>query len=155
MNIKEVNSTEELLHIKGLFIEYVNSLGIDLSFQNFNDELSSLPGEYSSPDGALLLAEFDGKIAGCIALRKISDKICEMKRLYVRDEYKGKRIGYALIKQIIDKAKNIGYRYMRLDTLPSMKKAICLYRSLGFVNIDPYRYNPVEGAMFMELDLKS
>ncbi len=136
-----------------MFEEYASSLNIDLSFQNFDEELNNLPGEYSSPDGSLLLALYNGSPAGCVGLRKITNDICEMKRLYVRDNFRGLQIGKSLAEKIIEEAKRIGYKKMRLDTLPSMKAARRLYYSLGFHKTDPYRFNPVEGTIYMELNL--
>lgn len=145
---------EEHLHeIRELFKEYTESLGFDLSFQNFDKEFSELPGKYATPDGRLLLATYDEKIAGCVGLRKFKDDICEMKRLYVRPEFRRKGIGKALSIAVINMAKEIGYKTMRLDTVPWMKEAITLYHSLGFIDIPAYRYNPIPGTIYMELQL--
>ena len=129
-------------------------LGIDLCFQNFDKELAELPGEYVPPTGRLFLAIEEDNAAGCVALRKIGDGICEMKRLYVRPEFRGTGLGRTLTETIIQAAREIGYGRMRLDTLPGkMDRAIAMYRSLGFKDIEPYYDNPVEGAAFMELEL--
>lgn len=136
-----------------LFIEYSQSLDIDLSFQDFETELKTLPGKYGPPDGVLLLACVDGKGVGCVALRKISEDTCEMKRLYVRGKYRGLAIGRKLIEKLINEARKLNYRYIRLDTLSTMKDAQKLYLSYGFYDIEPYIYNPIEGARFMELKL--
>ncbi|HEX9912216.1 MAG TPA: GNAT family N-acetyltransferase [candidate division Zixibacteria bacterium] len=148
-----VESAKQLGQIKELFIEYTSSLNFDLCFQNFDKELAGLPGDYAPPDGCLLLAEYETKTAGCVALRKFSEGICEMKRLYVKPEFKGKGIGRGLAVTIIEEVRKLGYSKMLLDTVPSMKEAIALYRSLGFKEIEPYRPNPVKGAIFMELDM--
>ena len=129
--------------------EYAAWLQVDLCFQNFEQELAGLPGDYAPPRGRLLIAEG----AGCIALRPIDDDICEMKRLYVRPEHRGSGLGRRLVQAIIDEARSIGYRRMRLDTMPVMDKAQALYASFGFREIEAYRYNPEPGARFLELDL--
>ena len=122
--------------------------------QNFDRELANLPGDYAPPDGRLLLASQDEQLAGCIAMRKLGPQVCEMKRLFVRREFRGAGLGKLLVQSIIDEARKLGHRHMRLDTLPGrMDTAIALYRSIGFVEIGPYCENPVEGAKFMELDL--
>lgn len=148
-----VESAEDLEHIRTLFREYADSLGFDLDFQDFVRELDELPGDYAPPDGCLLLAKEGSQLIGCVALRKIDNETCEMKRLYVRPDFRGKGIGRALSQKIIDEAHAIGYRRMRLDTIPTMKQANALYYSFGFKKIKPYRYNPIEGALFMELQL--
>lgn len=143
-----------LSEIKQLFLEYVNSLEINLDFQNFEAELKALPGKYGLPDGVLILALVDGNAAGCAALRSISQDTCEMKRLYVRNNYRGLGIGRSLINIIIQEALKLNYLYIRLDTLPTMKEAQDLYTSLGFYDIEPYVYNPIKGTRFMELKIK-
>lgn len=140
--------------VKQLFVAYTQSLDIDLAFQDFETELHTLPGKYAAPEGSLVVAYVDGQAAGCIALRKIAEEVCEMKRLYVRDAYRGYRIGKSLIELIIEKAAQLDYSYMRLDTLATMTKAQDLYRSFGFYEIEPYVFNPIEGALFMEVRLK-
>jgi putative acetyltransferase len=149
----QAESNADIEHVRALFKEYAVSLGIDLCFQNFDQEVTELPGEYASPSGALLLARFGSEVAGCVALRKISSEICEMKRLYTRPRFRGMGVGRALAIRIIEEGRKRRYQRMRLDTLPSMKQAIELYRSLGFKPISPYRFNPVEGALFMEFEL--
>lgn len=151
VKIIPVESEKLLNHVQELFKEYAASLGFDLCFQNFDKELTELPGEYSPPDGRLLLALYDNEIVGCVALRRLSKNICEMKRMYVRPKFRGKGIGRYLSQTIIEKAREMGYKSMRLDTIPSMKEAIVLYKSLDFKKIKPYRHNPIKSAMFMEL----
>lgn len=153
LRIIKVSDDNSLKSARELFLEYADYLGVDLSFQEFNAEVEELPGEYSPPDGRLLLAYYNDELAGCVALRKFREGTCEMKRLYVREKFRGKGIGKALSKKIIEVAGEIGYEKMRLDTLPFMREAITLYKSLGFYEIEPYRYNPIEGAEFYELDL--
>lgn len=139
---------------KELILEYADSLNVDLCFQNFSEEIDSLLQKYGPPEGLLLLAKVDGKAAGCIALRRISEAVCEMKRLYVRDSFRGLGLGRSLVGRIIEEAKQRGYSFMRLDTLPEMKSAQGLYEAFGFYDIDAYIYNPVEGVRYMELKLK-
>ena len=153
LEINEAQREEDLFEIKTLFEEYADSLEINLDFQGFQEELTGLPGDYTSPGGCLLLALWEGQVAGCVALRQFSLGICEMKRLYTRPQFRGLRIGKALCEEVIAWARRLGYERMRLDTLPSMEQAKGLYISLGFRQIEPYRFNPVEGASFMELIL--
>lgn len=139
----------DLDEIRTMLREYAAWLEIDLCFQNFEQELAELPGEYAPPRGRLLTAEG----AGCVALRPIDQEICEMKRLYVRPDHRGTGLGRSLIVAIIDEARAAGYRRMRLDTMPKMDSAQRLYASFGFRDIAPYRYNPEPGARFLELIL--
>ncbi len=148
-------STHDVNTARTLFIEYSEGLGLDLCFQNFEKELAELPGGYAPPEGRLLLAVSGKQITGCVGLRKIGDRTCEMKRLYVRPEFRGHGIGRTMALKLIEEARTLGYERMRLDTLPAqMSEAIKMYRSLGFREIEPYYHNPVKGAMFMELTLK-
>lgn len=150
----EARSACDVEQARGLFREYATWVEIDLCFQNFEKELAELPGDYVPPDGRLLLASHNGELAGCIALRKIGEGVCEMKRLFVRDAFRGQGIGRNLVGFVIRAATEIGYERMRLDTLPpKMNDAIALYRHYGFKEIGPYYDNPVPGAIFMELDL--
>lgn len=149
----KADSEEYLPQARELLKEYAASLGFDLHFQEFEKEVAEFPGQYASPDGCFLLAMHETEVAGCVALRRMSENVCEMKRLYVRPEFRGKGIGRSLAETIIKEARKIGYSHMRLDTVPFMKEAIALYGSLGFKEIEPYRYNPIEGAKFMELEL--
>ena len=154
LEIFAAKTDEDIEIAKQLFVEYADSLGFDLGFQNFQEELANLPGCYAPPTGGLLLAKYNGEVAGCIALRKLSDNVCEGKRLYVRPEFRGLKIGKKLVEAIIAEARKIGYSSMRGDTVGSMKAAQALYASLGFKEIQPYCYNPIEGAKFIELKLE-
>ena len=145
-----IEPADDLEDVRELFLEYAESIGVDLSFQNFDEELASLPGDYDP----ILMAYVDNELAGCIALHPFGEAgICEMKRLYVRPEWRKYGVGRALALRIIEEAKKRGYRAMRLDTLPMMQGAMRLYESLGFVDIEPYRYNPIAGTRFLELTL--
>jgi GNAT superfamily N-acetyltransferase len=150
----QAESVAHVTQARELFQEYAQSLGVNLCFQNFEQELAGLPGHYAPPDGRLLLAEYELQLAGCVALHKWEDGICEMKRLYLRPSFRGKGLGRAIAEKIITDARSIGYRRMRLDTIePLMKDAVEMYRKLGFREIAPYRPNPIAGAMYMELQL--
>ena len=142
-------------HVRTLFREYASSLGFSLCFQSFDAELAGLPGEYSPPAGRLILAFCDSIPAGCVALRKWEDGICEMKRLYVRPPFRGCGLGRDLVLALIEQARQSPYGRIRLDTIgASMAEAVGLYRSLGFRDIPAYCHNPIPGAIYLELDLK-
>jgi putative acetyltransferase len=144
----------QIAQARELFLEYAQSLGFSLCFQNFDQELAELPGSYAPPEGRLLLAEYDGQVAGCIALHKLEADICEMKRLYVRPQFRGKGLGRILIDRVIAEGRQMGYQRMRLDTVePIMGDAVAMYRKIGFGEIPPYCNNPMPGALYMELDL--
>jgi putative acetyltransferase len=153
MVIVRAETAEHLRDVRALFEQYAASLSFDLSFQDFEHELASLPGEYAQPNGCLLLAYWNDDLAGCVGLRKFSEGVCEMKRMYVRPEFRGRGIGRRLAEEVVEQAREIGYARMRLDTIAEMVSARALYRSLGFRTIPPYRPNPQLGAEYMELDL--
>jgi putative acetyltransferase len=154
LTIAQAKTTEQIEAARRLFREYEAWLGLDLCFQGFEAELAGLPGKYAEPDGRLFLAHMDEREAGCIALRKLEQGVCEMKRLFVRGELRGHQIGVQLIDQLISEARAIGYASMRLDTHPpKMGKAVKLYESHGFVPIEPYYDNPHPDVLFMELTL--
>ena len=135
--------------VRELFLEYARSLEVDLSFQNFEREIATLPGDYDP----ILTAHWNSELAGCVALHAVERGVCEMKRLYVRPQFRGHRIGRTLAERIIIEARTRDFQKMRLDTLPTMHEAIPLYQALGFVEIPPYRFNPIAGSKFMELAL--
>ncbi len=139
--------------MRELFLEYADSLDFDLCFQDFAGELDTLPGDYAPPSGALLLALEGEAASGCVAVRRIDASTCEMKRLYVRPSQRGKGVGRMLAERVIGIAREAGYRSMKLDTVPGMVEANTLYRSLGFVDTKPYRFNPLDGCLYLELRL--
>jgi ribosomal protein S18 acetylase RimI-like enzyme len=152
--ICQAESVPQIAFIRELFVEYAQSLGFSLCFQGFDQELAALPGDYALPEGRLLLLTFANDAAGCVALHKIDGCICEMKRLYVRPQFRGKGVGKILAERVIAEAREIGYTKLRLDTVePVMRTAVAMYRNLGFRDITPYRENPIEGALYMELQL--
>jgi ribosomal protein S18 acetylase RimI-like enzyme len=153
LTIVDAMAVDDGLIARRLFEEYAASLGVDLCFQGFSEELAGLPGNYAPPGGRLLLALQNGEPAGCVALRPLEPAVCEMKRLYVRPAFRAHGIGRILIDRVVQEARQAGYRQMRLDTLPSMSAAQALYRRLGFQEIPPYRNNPIAGAVFLELQL--
>jgi putative acetyltransferase len=154
LSLIQAETPSQITQARELFFEYAQSLGFSLCFQNFDHELAALPGDYAPPEGRLLLAEFEGQLAGCVALHKLESSICEMKRLYLRPQFRGKGLGHVLADAIIAAARQIGYQSMRLDTVePVMKDAVAMYRKIGFQDIAPYRANPIAGAMYMELQL--
>ena len=154
LSLFQAVSPVQIAQARELILEYGRSLGFSLCFQSFEKELEALPGEYAPPRGCLLLAEYEGRLAGCVALHALDGDICEMKRLYLRPQFRGKGLGRVLAKRIIAEARQIGYSFMRLDTIePVMKDAVAMYRRLGFKQIPPYCKNPIEGALYMELAL--
>lgn len=160
MSIEIKLAYDEKEEVKKLFSEYTNKLveddpgiAIYLEIQNYDDEIEHLEKKYGLPEGRLYIVYVDDKPAGCVALRKLSEENCELKRLYVRPEFRGNRLSYNLVQKVIDDAKSIGYKSMLLDTLPFLKSAIHLYKKLGFYEIEAYNDSPVETTIFMKLDL--
>ncbi len=153
-DLQQAESAAQIASIRELFLEYAQSLGFSLCFQSFDKEIAGLPGDYAPPHGRLLFATSESQPAGCVALHKLQSHICEMKRLYVRPQFRGKGLGRELAKRVIAEASQIGYKQLRLDTVePMMRAAVAMYRNLGFHEIAPYRPNPIEGALYMELQL--
>jgi len=139
--------------VRELFLEYADSLGFNLCFQDFDEERASLPGKYAEPDGCLLVAKIGDKSCGCVALRRLEGRICEMKRLYVKPDFRKRGLGKLLVERVISEAKIRGYEFMRLDTIATMQSAIKLYKALGFYEIPAYTFNPIPGAVYLELCL--
>jgi GNAT superfamily N-acetyltransferase len=152
VEIVAVHGVEHVPVVRALFKEYAAGLGVDLGFRDFERELAELPGEYAPPGGRLLLA-LGPEPAGCVALRRYEPGVCEMKRLYVRPEFRGSGPWPELVEAIVAVGRQAGYDRMRLDTLPAIEAARALYRSLGFVEIEAYRFNPVHGTTYFELAL--
>ena len=154
-DIRPAELPRDLEVVRAIFGKYAESLGIDLAFQGFEGELAELPGKYRPPAGRLLLAWNGSRAVGSIALRPLDTgtNTCEMKRLYVRPEARGERLGRRLVERICQEAREAGYARICLDTLPMMVSAQSLYESLGFVSIEPYVFNPIPGTKFLALDL--
>ncbi len=153
ISLSAADGKEMLEEARQLFLEYARSLNVDLCFQNFEEELSSLSQKYGPPDGTIILAYMDGRAVGCAALRRLTGDICEMKRLYLRDSCRGMGLGKMLVNRILEEAAAKKYRLIRLDTLPAMDKAQKLYEAFGFYDIEPYVYNPIQGARYLEKEL--
>lgn len=153
--LEQASTPGHLSTIRALFREYASALGVDLSFQGFEEELQDLPGDYVPPRGALILAHVAQAVVGCVAVRPLDPVTAEMKRLYVRPEGRGQGVGRALALAGIEHARKAEYQRMRLDTLPQMAEAQALYHALGFKPIPPYRHNPVRGTVYMEMRLSS
>ena len=151
--INPVDAEEDIAQAKALFEEYAASLDFDLLFQNFQQELAGLPGDYAPPHGCLLLARHEDQVAGCVALRKIEGEVCEMKRLYVRPAHRCRGIGRMLAQRALADARAIGYKRVVLDTLATMHEAHALYAALGFAETAPYASNPLAGVKFLALEL--
>jgi putative acetyltransferase len=152
--VREARFPDERAVVEALFREYASALDVDLAFQEFDRELADLPGGYGPPSGSLLVAtDASDVVLGCVALRTFGDGVSEMKRLFVRPAGRGHGVGHALVGGIIERARVLGYRVMRLDTLPSQVDAQRLYQSFGFVDIPPYRHNPIPGSRYLELAL--
>ena len=152
--IKQAESADEICQMRRLFEEYAEELDESLCFQNFQDELASLPGLYGPPRGKLLIALSGGAAAGCVALRPIEDGYCEMKRLYVRPQFRGNKLGRKLAEEIIGHGQQLGYSGMRLDTLQKLGPALRLYEQLGFKPTAPYNHNPLPGVVYLELNYR-
>jgi putative acetyltransferase len=152
------HTPEALQATREIFREYAQGLGVDLCFQGFDEELATLPGEYAPPRGALLLALADGAVAGCVALRPLDSSdypnAAEMKRLYVREAYRGLGLGRQLAEAALDAARQAGYATVLLDTLDDMESARALYDDLGFEPIEPYYHNPIPGAHYLKAELE-
>ncbi|MGH9522518.1 MAG: GNAT family N-acetyltransferase [Terriglobales bacterium] len=154
IEILAAHAPERIATIRELFLEYAASLGFSLCFQSFDEELAALPGDYSPPRGRLLLAIADNRSAGCVALHPLEASVCEMKRLYVRPDFRGRGLGRMLAERVLADARSIGYERIRLDTVePVMGAAVAMYHAMGFHEIPPYRPNPMPGTLYMELEL--
>jgi GNAT superfamily N-acetyltransferase len=151
--VAEARGARDLADCRALFGEYQRGLGVDLCFQGFAAELAGLPGDYAPPRGRLLLARDGAQAVGCVALRPLEHRDCEMKRLYVRPSHRGTGLGRALAERIVAEARAMGYECMKLDTLARLESAVALYQSMGFVETPRYNDNPVEGVRFLALDL--
>lgn len=149
LQLRQVTSASDIATVRSLLLDYQRGLGVDLSFQDFQTEVRTLPGEYAPPGGSLLLALHDERPVGCVALRAAGGGRCEMKRLYVGAGTRGLGVGRALVQAVLDQARAIGYSQIVLDTLPSMADAQRLYEQFGFCDIPPYRMNPIAGTRYL------
>jgi ribosomal protein S18 acetylase RimI-like enzyme len=154
IHIRKPESEDDIEIARELILEYGRLRNFDAAMGDYEKELAELPGEYRLPYGCLLIAFYDDDPSGCVALRKIDDDFCEMKRLYVKPKYRGREIGKTLVRKLIKEAHQIGYKLMRLDNHPWMVEAEGLYKSVGFKEIEAYRFNPTKGVKFFELDLE-
>lgn len=148
--IEKISSEQDLEDVKQLFREYANFLQVDLCFQGFEAELAKLPAKYAEPEGSIFLAKVNGQPAGCIALWKLEEGVCEMKRLFVKPEFQGLGLGKQLVNILLEEAKNKGYIKMKLDTLRRLQSANYLYKSLDFIETLPYNFNPEEDIVYFE-----
>ena len=155
MEIRPCRTDADWAQARALVLELVAAIEVDISFQHFDEELASLHVMYGPPTGCILLARSDAAYVGCVVLRASAAGVCEMKRMYVRPAYRGCGVGRALAAELIERARSLGYARMRLDTLPTMQSAQALYSALGFVEIEPYTFNPIAGTVFMELNLEA
>lgn len=155
MSVEIRSAYNHIDEIKELFAEYTDMLGIDLTFQDYEKEIDTLPAKYALPKGRLYIALYDNAPVGCIALRPVDEKYCEMKRLFVKPPFRGLKIGKLLIDTVIAEAKRMQYEYMVLDTLTSLDRALFLYKSLGFCEFEPYYHNPIQGVVYLRLDLRT
>lgn len=153
ISISEAQTAKHFDQARTLFREYEIWLGVDLCFQGFEQELAGLPGKYAAPQGCILLANEDATAIGCVAVRPINDNVCEMKRLYVQPEFRNRGLGNKLVRLIIDKAREVGFERMRLDTLNTLEEAMHLYEKYGFKEIEPYYNNPLSNTIYWELGL--
>lgn len=153
MKIKQAQTKTDIEEVRNLFREYETALNVDLCFQSFKEELDNLPGKYSPPYGDLLLALNNERAIGCVAVRRLNNDECEMKRLYIRPEARGFGLGRRLAQEIIMIARKLGYSIMRLDTLEKLTEAMCLYKALGFQKTEPYYENPLPDVVFWKLNL--
>ena len=154
MRVRQAKTKTEIKEVRNLFREYETLLNVDLRFQSFEEELAGLPGKYSRPYGDLLIGLDGERIVGCVAIRRLEDSVCEMKRLFVRPEAQGTGLGRRLAQEIILVARELGYSLMRLDTLDRLTEAMHLYETLGFRRTDPYYENPLPDVVYWELELR-
>ncbi|HTR80159.1 MAG TPA: GNAT family N-acetyltransferase [Bacteroidota bacterium] len=151
IEVYRANSAQEIDAVGKLFAEYASSIGVSICFENLDSEIAGLPGPYAPPHGRLLIAADEQRIAGCVGLKRIDDEVCEMKRLFVRKDFRGRGVGLKLTTKVLEEASNAGYTTLRLDTLPTMTEAIALYEKLGFQRIAPFRDIPVPDTLFMHI----
>lgn len=153
IQFRTASSSSDFKDAEYLFHLYAASLGIDLKFQNFQKEIQTMQVRYNLPTGAIILAYSGNEVIACVGIRKFRDEVVELKRMFVKESFRHRKLGRKMLEKALETARKLGYKFVRLDTLPSMRSARFLYKDFGFYEIPPYRFNPIKGALFLEKKL--